>query len=67
MLVLADLGSAVLTVRAALADGIRRRHAVLADAPLVEGAIAAAVAASIGRRLDEALEAAEEAWDVRKL
>ena len=65
VLVLADLGSAVLTVRAALADG--SAHAVLADAPLVEGAIAAAVAASIGVSLDEALEAAEEARDVRKL
>ena len=40
---------------------------VLADAPLVEGAIAAAVAASIGQDLEAARGAAEEAWSVRKL
>ena len=64
VLVLADLGSAVLTVRAALGNGAS--HAVLADAPLVEGAIAAAVGASIGLTLEQAVAAAEEARDVRK-
>jgi PTS hybrid protein len=68
VLVLADLGSAVLTVRAVLADGDAAGvRAVLCDAPLVEGAVAAAVAASIGMDLDGACAAAEEAWDVRKL
>jgi PTS hybrid protein len=64
VLVLADLGSAVLTVRAALGNGVS--NAVLADAPLVEGAIAAAVGASIGLTLEQAVAAAEEARDVRK-
>jgi phosphoenolpyruvate---glycerone phosphotransferase subunit DhaM len=68
VLVLVDLGSAVLTVRAVLADGDAEGvRAVLCDAPLVEGAVAAAVAASIGLSLDEVRAAAEEAWDVRKL
>lgn len=66
VVVLADLGSAVLSVKACLAecDGI---DVTLADAPLVEGAIAAAVAASIGADAPAVRQAAEEAWDVRKL
>jgi phosphoenolpyruvate---glycerone phosphotransferase subunit DhaM len=55
-------------VRAVLADGgADPVRAVLADAPLVEGTIAAAAAVSIGADLDTARAAAEEAWDVRKL
>ena len=68
VLILADLGSAILSVKAALASGdVDGTDAVLADAPLVEGAIAAAVAASIGQDLEAARGAAEEAWSVRKL
>lgn len=68
VLVLADLGSAILSVKAALASGdAEGTHALLADAPLVEGAIAAAVAASIGQDLEAVRGAAEEAWSVRKL
>ena len=68
VLILADLGSAILSVKAALASGdVEGTDAVLADAPLVEGAIAAAVAASIGQDLEAACGAAEEAWSVRKL
>jgi dihydroxyacetone kinase phosphotransfer subunit len=68
VLILADLGSAILSVKAALASGdVEGTRAVLADAPLVEGAIAAAVAASIGHDLEAARGAAEEAWSVRKL
>ncbi len=59
VVVLGDLGSAFLTARAVLedrsADGVR-----LVDAPLVEGAIAAAVSASAGLALDEVAKAAEE-------
>ena len=68
VLILADLGSAILSVKAALASGeVEGTDAVLADAPLVEGAIAAAVSASIGQDLEAARGAAEEAWSVRKL
>jgi phosphoenolpyruvate---glycerone phosphotransferase subunit DhaM len=68
VLVLVDLGSAVLSVRALLAggdlDGIDVR---LADAPLVEGAVSAAVMATTGADLAAATAAAEEARDVGKL
>ena len=68
VLVLVDLGSAVLSVRALLADGdLDGARVILADAPLVEGAIAAAATASIGGDLDAAAVAAQEAWDVRKI
>ena len=58
-MILGDLGSAILTVRAVLdGDGDRAR---LADAPLVEGAVSAAVAASAGMDLEFVVQAAEEA------
>lgn len=68
VLVLADLGSAVLTVKLLLDDPADLPGAVvLADAPLVEGAVAAVVAASAGAGLDVVRAAAEEARDFRKL
>jgi phosphoenolpyruvate---glycerone phosphotransferase subunit DhaM len=68
VVLLADIGSAVLSIRAVLADGMADGvQAVLADAPLVEGAIAAAVTAATGGTIDAVRSAAEEAWDVRKL
>jgi PTS hybrid protein len=39
----------------------------LIDAPIVEGAVAAAVMASAGSALDDVVQAAEEARGVRKL
>ena len=67
--VLADLGSSLLSVRAALAelDPAEAELIVLVDAPLVEGAIAAGVTASTGASLADVAGAAEEARDVRKL
>jgi phosphoenolpyruvate---glycerone phosphotransferase subunit DhaM len=65
-IVLGDLGSAILTVRHVLEhDG--NGHVCLVDAPLVEGAVAAAVAASTGCTHAEAARAAEEARTVAKL
>jgi len=62
VVVLADLGSAVLTVETALEleDELAGRVR-LADAPFVEGAVAAAVAAQQGAGLDAVLAAAEGA------
>jgi PTS hybrid protein len=67
--VLVDLGSSLLSVRAALAelDTAEAERVVLADAPLVEGAIAAGVTASTGASLAEVAGAAEEARNVAKL
>jgi PTS hybrid protein len=66
VLLLCDLGSAILTVREVL-DGNGSGHIRLVDAPFVEGAVAAAVIASSGAPLDEVARAAEEARDARKL
>ncbi|WP_236244701.1 PTS-dependent dihydroxyacetone kinase phosphotransferase subunit DhaM [Streptomyces sp. CC210A] len=65
--VLADLGSAVLTVKALLAEedelpaGTR-----LVDAPFVEGAVAAVVTATAGGDLDAVASAASDAYSYRK-
>ena len=66
VLVLADLGSAVLTVRALLGD-LHDVTVTLADAPFVEGAVAATVTAAGGADLTAVAKAAEEAWHARKL
>ncbi len=67
VVVLPDLGSAVLTVRALLADNDDLAASVeLADAPFVEGAVAATVAAVGGANAKAVLSAAEEAWHARK-
>jgi PTS hybrid protein len=65
--VLADLGSAILTVREVLADGDGRADVRLLDAPVVEGAITAAVTASAGLALDDVVDAAEGARGIAKL
>jgi PTS hybrid protein len=66
VLVLPDLGSAVLTVRAMLED-LPGARVVLADAPFVEGAVAATVTAAAGADLKAVAQAAEESWHARKL
>jgi dihydroxyacetone kinase phosphotransfer subunit len=67
--VLMDLGSSVLSVKAALEelseDELERLR--VADAPLVEGAVAAGVMASTGDDVDGVHRAAEEARHARKL
>jgi dihydroxyacetone kinase phosphotransfer subunit len=70
VLLIPDLGSSVLSARALLADldpHDSRERVRLADAPFVEGAAAAAVAASGGLDLTAVANAAEEARDARKL
>lgn len=69
ILVLMDLGSAVMSAETALelaGDTITSR-VVLSDAPVVEGAIVAAVEASIGRGLDEVATAALDARNLTKV
>jgi PTS hybrid protein len=67
--VLMDIGSSVLAVRAALAELEPEElgRIAVADAPLVEGAVAAAVTASTGADLEAVAAAAREARDVAKL
>lgn len=62
VIVLCDLGSAIMTAESAiefLGDGAGTVS--LADAPLVEGGVAAAVAAETGGDLDQVLQAAQAA------
>ena len=66
VLVLPDLGSAVLTVLALLED-LPGANVRLADAPFIEGAVAATVTAAAGANLESVAKAAEEAWHARKL
>jgi phosphoenolpyruvate---glycerone phosphotransferase subunit DhaM len=66
VVVLGDLGSAILTVRHVL-ERASNGHVRLVDAPIVEGAVAAAVTASANRPIDEVASAAEEARGANKL
>ncbi|MDQ0681748.1 PTS hybrid protein [Streptomyces achromogenes] len=66
--VLADLGSAVLTVKALLAEGDELPDAArLVDAPFVEGAVAAVVTAAAGGDIDAVEAAAADAYTYRKV
>ncbi|MFJ8821073.1 PTS-dependent dihydroxyacetone kinase phosphotransferase subunit DhaM [Streptomyces sp. NPDC102467] len=65
--VLVDLGSAVLTVKALLAEGDELPDGTrLVDAPFLEGAVAAVVSASAGADLDAVVAAASEAYTYHK-
>jgi len=66
VVVLADLGSAVLATRTALELLGNPENVRLSRGPIVEGAIIAAVQASTGSSLDEVLEAAEGAASLPK-
>jgi PTS hybrid protein len=63
VVILADLGSAVMTAESVLEflDDDQRSRVRVADAALVEGAVAAAVAAEAGAGLEAVVRAAEEA------
>ena len=60
-IILGDLGSAILTVRHVLESRDANGSVRLVDAPLVEGAVAAAVVSSAGRAARRGRAAAEEA------
>ncbi len=67
--ILAEFGSAVLSAELALEliDENLRSTVKIADAPIVEGAIGAAVSASVGDSLEDVIEAAEAARNLSKL
>lgn len=67
VLVLMDLGSAVISGQVALdlLDPAQRPHVRLSSGPFVEGAMAAAVQASIGMDLDAVVREAEEAMQAK--
>jgi PTS hybrid protein len=70
VVLIADLGSSVLTARTYLDDredaGDATTEVVLADAPFVEGAVAAASAAATRGDVAAVAEAARSAYDFRK-
>ena len=68
-LVLLDLGSAVMATEMAIeafAEG-QHHHVLISSAPLVEGAVIAAVESSIGNSLQEVAEAAASAHTLPKV
>ena len=66
VVLIADLGSSVLTARTYLEDLDEDIDVVLADAPFVEGAVAAASAAAGGADVAAVTVAAREAYAFRK-
>lgn len=69
VLVLMDLGSAVLTTESVLEElpAAQRQRVRLSNAPLVEGALAAAMQAGLGAPLAEVADAAEAAGRLAKV
>jgi dihydroxyacetone kinase phosphotransfer subunit len=68
IIILADLGSAIMSVNMVLdwLDDEVREKIVLADAPFVEGAVVAAVEAGMGNKIDEILESIESVDMIKK-
>jgi PTS hybrid protein len=66
VVLIADLGSSVLTARTYLEDLDEASRIALADAPFVEGAVAAASAAAAGADVTAVTQAAHEAYAFRK-
>ena len=69
IVVLFDLGSALLSCEVALellGEPFSTRTTLI-DAPLVEGAIAAAVDASLGHARESVVSSAVSAWNLRKI
>jgi dihydroxyacetone kinase phosphotransfer subunit len=69
VIVLADLGSAVLSAETAceFLDAELGQRVRIADAPVVEGAVLATVQAAIGASFSDVLAVAEEAREIRKM
>ncbi|WP_037578107.1 PTS-dependent dihydroxyacetone kinase phosphotransferase subunit DhaM [Phaeacidiphilus oryzae] len=69
VVLVADIGSAVLTAKTLLADADENGLPFptrLANAPFLEGAVAATVTASAGGDLSAVIDAAEDAYRVQK-
>ncbi len=66
VVVLADLGSGVMSSETAIDLLEEDIEVVIADAPILEGAVGAAVQAAIGGILAEVVEAAEQARTLSK-
>ena len=70
VVILADIGSSIMSSEAAielLEDDNRKINAVIADAPILEGAVCAVVETAAGGSLDSVLKSAEESKEASKL
>ena len=65
--VLADLGSGIMSAEMAIEMLDSDIDVRIADAPILEGAVSAAVTSTSGASLDEVIEAAQEARTASKL
>ena len=66
VIVLMDMGSAVMTAEMVI-ESMPDRRIVMADCPLVEGAVSATVSAVGGSTLDEIMEELDDVREMRKL
>ena len=68
VIILADLDSAVVSVAAAkqMLDPALAKSVYLANAPIVEGTVAAAVEAAMGNSLEKVLQTAQETRNMNK-
>ncbi len=68
VVILADLGSGIMSAETAI-ELLEDEHidARLADAPIVEGSITAAITAVCGSNIDEVITAAEQTRTVKKI
>ncbi|MHC1748776.1 MAG: dihydroxyacetone kinase phosphoryl donor subunit DhaM [Cellulosilyticaceae bacterium] len=70
VIIMGDMGSSILSAQTAielLEDETLKRRIRIADAPLVEGTVIAAIQASIGDNLEDVLKACCETRDLHKL
>lgn len=76
VVILADIGSSIMSSEAAIElledeggnpAGRRKINAVIADAPILEGAVCAVVEAAAGGSIDSVLKSAEESKEASKL
>lgn len=69
VLILVDMGSAIMSTELALdlLDEDFKKRVMIADAPIVEGSIAAAVQASTGSSLEEVMLVAKQSKDITKI
>ena len=66
VVILFDMGSAIMTTEMVLEE-FQGVNIKMADAPIVEGSIAAAISSAIGLPLEQVLQAAHEAGSLPKL
>lgn len=66
VIVLMDLGSAVMTTEMVI-EMMEGKKVVMADCPLVEGAVVAAVKSAGGMKLEAMMEALDRVREMRKL